>query len=265
MCRSNLDIQLMGQARAPCHVSAKFWVSRRPPQDICKFEHHHFADSSPNTDNYRIFIREGETEDNFHIEKEKITIKNPKVYIRNVLKLPKKQQITIRDCKIVIKKIALQPKVVLKRCQYVSRGFVCQGKKVIKSTAQSAKEFQIIQIESCSSLSFVDAKKEKILPIPGISSTVPKSTKYKNIDVTKWNNLLDTNVTAADSIVKKKCPFCFTFHHKPAGSLGILQQHLFEVHGLQPFPSSVFDVELPTIYDMSKLKKEPIVIEKPGP
>jgi len=90
-------------------------------------------------------------------------------------------------------------------------------------------------------------------------------TKYKNIDVTKWNNLLDTNVTAADSIVKKKCPFCFTFHHKPAGSLGILQQHLFEVHGLQPFPSSVFDVELPTIYDMSKLKKEPIVIEKPGP
>ena len=238
----------MSRAIAPLHVPEQSWQIRCPSQDIVNFTWYSGSNRSPNTENFEVTVREGKTEQKFHIEKEKNLVHPCTVRLKNVCQAPKLLHVEIRDCHVDIKNINLQP--TLKTCQSVSRGLDCEGKNIgnkVKSTEQSSNPFRILNVCSISPL---------IEPIPSSSpSKVPSSTKYRNINENKFNELLNTNMSSASTIQSGKCPFCFCFDEKQAGSLAILQQHFSTVHDSEPF-SSNFDSSSKT-----KLTKD---VEIPG-
>ena len=76
----------------------------------------------------------------------------------------------------------------------------------------------------------------KISPIPLSLSNVPTNTKYRNIDVIKFNQLINNKLSPASPAIidTGRCPFCFTFDEKPTSSVSILQEHLLRFHGPRP-------------------------------
>ena len=216
----------MTSITAPLHVSEESWHNRRPPQDIVHFQGYTGDDTSPNSSNWEITLREGNAEQKFHIEAENINIHQCEVVLNNVLQAPKLPQVKIKELRVNIKNCNLQPKGFVKRCLSVPRGLKYQGKKSgikVKSTRQSANLSQIIS-------------PPKISPIPLSLSNVPKNTKYRNIDVIKFNQLINNKLSPASPAIidTGRCPFCFTFDEKPTSSVSILQEHLLRFHGPRP-------------------------------
>ena len=221
----------MSRAIAPLHVPEQSWQIRCPSQDIVNFTWYSGSNRSPNTENFEVTLREGKTEKKFHIEKEKILVHPCTVRLKNVCQAPKLLHVEIRDCYVHINNINRQP--TLKTCQSVSRGLDCEGKNngnKVKSTEQSSNTFGILNVSSISPL--IEYK-------PSSLSKVPSSTKFRNINEKKFNELLNTNMSSASIIESFKCPFCFCFDEKQAGSLAILQQHFSTVHDSEPFSSNI--------------------------
>lgn len=101
----------MSQLIVPSHGREKF--TRSPAQEIVKFER---DNSTPNFENYSITIREGNNEENYTIEKEKIAVHPCQVYLKNVFQPVLLQHVHLREVSVKIKKIKLKPKVHTKKC-----------------------------------------------------------------------------------------------------------------------------------------------------